>query len=163
MAPVAHVVHLARRFVGSLASGGPSPQDEAWVLSLVSEAELSLWRRMDGPDQRHAAGVARRVSRSLSERAALVAALLHDVGKVESGLGTFERVGATVARPWRDRPVVPGRWRRYYDHPALGAELLALADSDPLVVAWAREHHLPPARWTVPAEVGRVLKAADDD
>lgn len=151
-------LHLARRFVGSLVPGGPSPRDAAWVTGLLSEAELGLWRRMSGADQRHAAGVARRVARSSEERAVLVAALLHDVGKVESGLGTFSRVAATLGRPWR-----PARWHAYYDHPKIGAELLDLAGSDPLVVAWAREHHLPPARWSVPAEVGAVLKSADDD
>jgi hypothetical protein len=30
-------------------------------------------------------------------------------------------------------------------------------------VAWAREHHLDPSRWTVPIDVGRALKDADDD
>jgi hypothetical protein len=136
--------------------------DAAWIDSLLSPAEAALWRRMSGPDQRHAAGVARRVDAAgLGGRPALVAALLHDVGKVESGLSTFERVPATLARPWPGR--TPGRWRRYYDHPAIGAALLEQAGSDPLVVTWAREHHLPPSRWTLPADVARALKTADDD
>ena len=41
--------------------------------------------------------------------------------------------------------------------------MLALAGSDPLTVAWAREHHLPEDEWTVPTAVGEALKAADDD
>ena len=41
--------------------------------------------------------------------------------------------------------------------------MLGMAGSAPLTVAWAREHHLPPEEWTVPLEVGEVLKAADDD
>ena len=41
--------------------------------------------------------------------------------------------------------------------------MLAMAESDPLTVAWAREHHLPAEQWTVPASVGPVLKEADDD
>ena len=158
--------HLVRRFFGSLASGGPSVADEAWVLTVLSEGEHALWRRMSGPDKRHAAGVARRVQRAgVDDRAALTAALLHDVGKLESGLGTFGRVFATVARRWTRAGAgwVPEPWRRYDDHSALGAVLLDRAGSGPLVVAWAAEHHLPPDRWTVPAEVGAVLKAADDD
>lgn len=151
-------LHLVRRFIGSLRPGGPSARDAAWVAGLLSEAESALWRRMSGADQRHAAGVARTVAASSSKRPVLVAALLHDVGKVESGLGTFERVAATLARPWQ-----PARWRRYYEHPRIGAELLERAGSDALVVAWAREHHLAPARWSVPADVGRMLKSADDD
>jgi len=96
----------------------------------------------------------------------MAAALLHDVGKLASGLGTFGRVVATLirARPgWEDRR----GWRRrvalYRDHPRLGADLLALAGSDALTVDWAAQHHLPPDRWTVPAPLAHALKAADND
>ncbi len=146
-------MHLVKRFFGSLLPGGPKQADAAWVESILSEAELALWRRMSNPDQRHAVGVARRVPADLA-----VAALLHDVGKVESALNTFERVAATLLRPRR-----PARYAAYYDHPRIGAELLDLAGSDPLVVTWAREHHLPPDRWTLPLEKAGALKAADDD
>ena len=152
----ATALHLVKRFFGSLRPGGPKPDDAAWVVGLLSEAELALWRRMSGADQRHAVGVARR----LGDRPpnVLVAALLHDVGKVASDLGTFERVLATSLRQWR-----MARFAPYYDHPRIGAELLDLAHSDPLVVTWAREHHLPPDRWTLPPDVAHALKAADDD
>jgi hypothetical protein len=56
-----------------------------------------------------------------------------------------------------------GRVGRYLCHDEIGAGLLAAAGSDGLTVAWAREHHLAPERWTVPAEIARALKAADDD
>ena len=147
------VTHLAKRFFGSLVPGGPAPADTAWVEGLLNEGELALWRLMSSPDQRHAVGVARRVPEPLA-----VAALLHDVGKVESALGTFERVLATLLRQWR-----MARFAAYYDHPRIGADLLAQAGSDPLVVTWAREHHLPPERWTLPPEAAAALKAADDD
>jgi hypothetical protein len=51
----------------------------------------------------------------------------------------------------------------YLLHPQLGADLLTLAGSDPLTVAWAKEHHLPPDQWTVDRAVGEALEAADDD
>jgi hypothetical protein len=51
----------------------------------------------------------------------------------------------------------------YLQHPRLGGDMLALAGSDPLTVAWTREHHLPESEWTVPLELGQVLKDADDD
>ena len=58
-----------------------------------------MWRRMSGPDRRHAVAVARRVDDRLrgANRPVLAAALLHDVGKVDSGLGTPVRVVATLA------------------------------------------------------------------
>jgi hypothetical protein len=115
---------------------------------------------MSGPDRRHAVGVARAVPAPLA-----AAALLHDVGKVEAGLGTLARVPATLVGLVARERVVRGNGRiaRYLRHDALGADLLAAAGADPLTVAWAREHHLPPARWTVPADAGAALKAADDD
>ena len=167
--------HLAGRFFGSLRPGGPSPSDEAWAASVLLPGELALWRRMSGPDRRHAVGVARRTSSALPPpvaRPILAAALLHDVGKISSGLGPFRRAVATLtgmavshdtAAGWQSRSGPLGRAGRYLCHDAIGADLLATAGSDPVTIAWAREHHLPPGRWTVPARVGEALKLADDD
>ena len=129
--------------------------------------ELALWRQMSRPDRRHAVRVARQVQASLGDQAeppVLAAALLHDVGKVASGLGTFGRVAATVAGLARSEARAgDGRVARYLRHDVLGAEMLAAAGSDPLTVAWAREHHLTYDRWSVPRPVGEILKSADDD
>ena len=65
------------------------------------DGEQALWARMSGPDRRHAVGVARETIRLLDDdappREVVAAALLHDVGKVESSFGTFARVGITLA------------------------------------------------------------------
>ena len=178
--------HLAGRFFGALSPAGPSSNDEAWALGSLLEGEQVLWRRMSGPDRRHAVGVAREAVRLLGpeipSREVVAAALLHDVGKVESGLGTFARVGVTLAAmaAGRDRlltwtgssPSGPERqkslsWRgrvgMYLTHDRLGAELLERAGSNELTSTWAREHHLSPARWTVDSRVAGALKAADGD
>ena len=161
--------HLVRRFVGSLKPGGPPPPDEAWARDALLAGERPLWDRMSGPDRRHAVAVARRAEAALGRRATrsvVAAALLHDVGKVDSGLGTFSRVGATVVAAVVGRKRLgrrDGRLGRYTRHDVIGADLLAAAGSDPLTRTWAREHHLPKARWTVDPEVGAALKAADDD
>lgn len=156
--------HLARRFFTSLWPGGPTPADDSWACSYLREGEQKLWRAMSGPDRRHAVAVARRLADT--ERHAIGAALLHDVGKVESGLGTLGRAVATVLALGLGRSRVArgkGRMARYLRHDQLGALLLERAGSDGLTVSWAREHHLPPDRWTVPVSLGRSLKAADDD
>ncbi|MFP3899830.1 MAG: HD domain-containing protein [Acidimicrobiia bacterium] len=130
---------------------------------------------MSGADRRHAVGVARRTVAALAAgatRPVVAAALLHDVGKVESGFGTLRRTGATVvapaigrdrARRWAGSSGVRRRLGSYLTHDEVGARMLRSAGSDRLTAAWAREHHLPPDRWTVPAAVGRALKDADDD
>ena len=164
-----HAGHLVRRFLGSLKPGGPPPADEAWARDVLLIGERPLWDRMSGPDRRHAVAVARRTEAALGARATrpvVAAALLHDVGKVDSGLGTFARVGATVVTAVVGRKRLArraGRLGRYSAHDAIGADLLAAAGSDPLTRTWAREHHLPKSRWTVDHEVGAALKAADDD
>jgi hypothetical protein len=119
--------------------------------------------------------VARRTANALADAATtevIAAALLHDSGKVESGLGTMGRVLATLAavivgreraESWSEGTGLPGRIGLYLRHPELGAALLTSAGSAPLTTAWAGEHHLPETRWTVPPDLGRVLKAADDD
>ena len=169
LGPLAHVAHLARRFAGSLSSRPPGDDDDAWVAAVESVGGRALWRQMSAADRRYAVGVAGHVDGALgpgATPAVLAAALLHDVGKVESGLGTFGRVGATVWASVRGRAAAAagtGRVARYLRHDALGAELLAAAGSDPLTVTWAGEHHLAPARWSLPAPVAAALKAADDD
>jgi hypothetical protein len=167
--------HLVRRFFGSLRPGGPPPADEVWAQGQLLPAEVRLWARMAGADRRHAVGVAQRVERALGHEATrpvLAAALLHDVGKTESGLGTYGRVVATLSAKVAGHDMA-ARWQRgrgftrrvglYLNHAAIGGDLLELAGSDPLTVAWTREHHLPPESWSVPRPHADALKAADDD
>jgi hypothetical protein len=165
---MASLAHLARRFAGSLRPGGPRPGDVAWVHDLLQPGEWAVWSEMPGPDRRHSVGVARRVDAALTDapRPVLAAALLHDVGKTRVGLRTPGRVIATLVGIARGRERAArgdGRIARYLRHDAIGADLLERAGSDPLTVAWTREHHLPPERWTVPLDVGEALQAADDD
>jgi hypothetical protein len=167
--------HLVRRFFGSLRPGGPRRAVDEWARGHLLDGEVELWRRLSGPDRRHAAGVAREVERALGHEATrpvLAAALLHDVGKIESGLRTYGRVVATLsaavagreaAREWRKGRGFVRRVGLYLLHPELGGDLLAMAGSDPLTVAWAREHHLPPDRQSIDPAIAAALTAADDD
>jgi hypothetical protein len=174
--------HLAGRFFGSLSPAGPEPSAERWALDELNPGEQALFARMSGPDRRHAITVARDAEQLASadgvERAALpdgfaAAALMHDVGKVESGLGTFGRVFATVLALGLGRDRVLGwraatsGWRArtgaYVCHDTIGADLLRAAGSNDLVVSWAREHHMPDSRWSVDRKIGRWLKDADGD
>ena len=130
---------------------------------------------MTSPDRRHAVVVARRVDAALgpaATRPVLAAALLHDVGKIESGFGPVRRAAATVAgmvrgrdaaRLWRTRDGLVGRVGSYLCHDEIGADMLRDVDSDALTVAWAREHHLSPESWTVDVKIAAALKAADDE
>ena len=167
--------HLVKRFFGSIVPIGPAKEDEAWARTHLLDGEQEVWARMSRNDRRHAVGVAKRAEASLgveATRPVVAAALLHDCGKAVSGLGTYGRVIATlsvklagrdIAMAWSETRGFTRRVGLYVEHPRLGADLLGLAGSAPLTVAWVAEHHLPPEEWTVPRTIGEALKAADDD
>lgn len=128
------VDHLVRRFFTSLSRRPPAREDDAWARSWLSEPEAALWATMPGTDRRHSIAVARRFQdrRPDANRAEMAGAMLHDVGKTASGLGTFSRVVATVVGPRTKR------LRAYHEHEAIGAELAAAAGSDTVTVALVR-------------------------
>jgi hypothetical protein len=134
MSALGHVAHLARRFVGSLSSAPPPAADDAWATSFMTDAEAELWRRLSNVDRRHAITVARRFAerRPAASREEMAAACLHDVGKLEAGLGTFGRVVATIVGPRT------ARFRTYHDHEEIGARWLEERGSSPVTVALLR-------------------------
>jgi hypothetical protein len=154
MPTLSRCLHLARRFLGSLSRRPPPAEDEAWAVSWLTGGERRLWQEMSAPDRRHAIDVARRFATRApgAPRSAMAGALTHDVGKIDSGLGTFGRVVATV---------MPARWARgriarYRDHEAIGATMLARAGSDPLTIALVARTD------GTPADLVAALAAADD-
>ena len=50
-----------------------------------------------------------------------------------------------------------------YLRPARYADMLEMAQSDPLTVAWAEEHHKPAEEWTIDPAIAHVLRGVDDD
>lgn len=122
--------HLALRFFTSLSGRPPEPAEEVWAESQLVPGEIVLWRRMTNQDRRHSAKVARRfvAARPDATRAEIAGALLHDVGKLECGLGTWGRVVASVVGPRTER------FRLYHDHEHIGAVLAEAAGSDPATV-----------------------------
>src|SRR6478735_5740280 len=149
---MSHAGHLLRRFATSLSPRAPSAPDEAWAKRSLLVGEAELWDRLSNPDRRHAIEVARRFTKAHPDpaRAELAGVLLHDVGKLASGYGTFGRVWATLAGPRSPR------LRRYHDHEEIGAAMASNAGSEAVTVAIiARGADAPP-------DVVAALAAADD-
>ncbi len=179
---MAGLLHLSKRFFGAVRPGSPSPGDEAWAKAQLNDGERLIWARMNNPDRRHAIAVARAVVEEFSavgsehgdDRRVLAAALLHDSGKILSGMRTPSRVFATVFWAVAD-DTLADRWladavggprqklAEYRRHPELGGEMLKVAGSDPLTYGWAADHHRPQEKWSVPTDIGTVLKDCDDD
>lgn len=167
-------LHLIGRFFGSIKPGAPSTADLAWADDHLTVGERVLLRRMSNPDQRHSIAVARDVLGELPDapRSVLAAALMHDVGKVESGFRTPARVVATLlwavagdatADRWLSGTGIRRRLAEYRRHPEIGERLLIDAGADPLTAGWAADHHKPADKWRIEATLGDVLKRCDDD
>lgn len=134
MSASGQVGHLVRRFRGSLSRRAPSVADTEWALGQLLPTEAELWSRLAVQDRRHSLLVARRfvALAGAPTREEVAAALLHDIGKLDCGLGTFARVLATIVGPHGRR------FRRYHDHERIGAELLRQAGSAPSTVELAQ-------------------------
>lgn len=180
--------HLAGRFFLSVRSGGPSPERLAWVRGVLADGEWELFSGLADFDQRHAIDVGGLVAERTGEPVAVRAGLLHDVGKIDCGLGPVGRAVATLVR--RFLPVTAEHWSRrvwervradpagrvrprnlgerfalYWLHPWTGRRMLAAVGSDAPVAAWAEHHQHPYLRddlafgW----ETSVVLWEADND
>lgn len=178
------LAHRIPRFFGSLRPGPPSATDVSWALAALNEREQRLFTQMSNPDRRHAVRVARRVEAAYAEQfgtggaapevaleVAVAAGLLHDVGKTEARLGTYGRAVATLsgvvggldlAEIWQEKSGFTRRVGMYLRYGIIGEQMLELAGSDPVVIAWSVEHHLPADAWTVPTQFGEILTAADE-
>ena len=123
--------HLTKRFFGSLSSREPTHKDIEWAHSWLLPGERTLWNQMTVEDRRHTIRVGRAYVqlRPMASRDEVAAALLHDIGKIRSGLGTLGRVLAKVVGPRTQR------FKVYHDHEPLGAAMLLEAGSSPLTLA----------------------------
>jgi hypothetical protein len=119
------------------------------VRSRLLEGEWSLWSRMDPVDQRHSIAVANRYCalRPEAGREEIAAVLLHDVGKIVAGVGTTQRVLATLLGPRTER------WRQYLAHEELGVDLCRTAGSAEITLAILTDPEHP---------LARILRRADD-
>ncbi len=163
--------HLAGRFVTSLRPRAVDDADRVWVQLVLTPSELAVWETLGRADRAESVAVARRTAQALGPDADhrwLAAALLHDVGKTDAGLGTVARAGATIvagivshgrARRW------PNRFGRYIAHDDVGAARLSAAGARPEAVAWAGAHHRSEQwpRTGIPADICEILATADGD
>jgi HD domain len=163
--------HLTRRFFTSLRARRLDDADIAFVRLHLTPPERPVWETLGPADRAESVAVARRTAQAIGidvESRWLAAALLHDVGKVDAGLGTFGRAWATAVAGLlshgRARRM-PNRIGRYIGHDDCGESVLTAAGARPEVAAWAGAHHRPERyRATgIPLEVCRALAAADGE
>ena len=88
-----YLKHLLARFFGSLSRATPTVADLAEVAAILLNVENELWQKLPPMDQRHSIAVMRRFleRRPGATQPELRAALLHDIGKIQSNLGVVGR------------------------------------------------------------------------
>ena len=168
---MSRIGHLARRFATSLRARPLDDADRGFVRDALRTSELDCWARLGRADQAESVATGRAATSLLGEAADpdwLAAALLHDIGKAETGLGTIGRslatVAATIAGARRARAWT-GSFGRYVNHDELGSARLAQAGARSAAVSWAAVHHRP-ERWArsgIPIEICRILATADGE
>lgn len=132
--------HLIRRFFAVVGAGDLEDDELAHVETWLTPAELSLFLAQPAADQRHGYEAGIHVLSHCADGPVVAAAALHDIGKRHAALGPIGRSLATMM-------IIFGgasRWERaaaYRDHGPIGAEELAQAGADSLVVEFARHHH----------------------
>lgn len=156
------------------------PEDEYLLSQQLNEVELTLFRAMNLPDQRHALNVAYTAHKLSTDRTdvdtnlLMRCALLHDVGKVKGDVSTLDKILTVLAHKlcpaWSQRWGRQGRGSKvnnlrhavyiYYNHAERSAAFLAAAGCEDELVSIVAKHHKAPAD-DDPPEL-KLLRQADD-
>jgi len=123
--------HLVKRFFGSLTASALDDREQAWVRNVLSIEEYDLWSTQANVDQRHSCDIARRFVeiRPHASRDEIAGVLLHDIGKIDAGLGILARIVATVL------PLPTLRFSAYRHHQERGAQMLKTIACNDVTVA----------------------------
>jgi hypothetical protein len=156
---VGRIGYRLRQFWSALYAQ-PSGGDLEEVSSLLTTAQMALFRQMHRSEQAHSIQVMRAVSQASQgipdepRRDLLGAALLHDVGKSRYPVRLWERVIIVLskaflprqARHWGEGQL--SGWRRPFvvarQHAAWGAQMAQEAGISPLAATLIRRHQDPP-------------------
>lgn len=138
--------------------------ERAALASWVDVAQLEVFDRMHAADRRHGLDVVATLrANGVTDRDVLLAGLLHDAGKGDTGV--WPRVAYSLGQAngpwvWRLAALVPG-WglalERLRDHAASSAALAERAGCSPRTVELIRHQDAP-----VDPDAGRLLQLADE-
>lgn len=158
------MVYRLRQFWRTI-TAKTDPLELEQALALLTPAQAELFSSLQPGEQDHALVMVHKlVDQGESQPDLLVAALLHDVGKLRYKLNPLERamvvlvrrLSSDTARRWGSLP--PGgweslpHWRKPFvvaeQHEVWGAELAHKAGVSPMAENLIRRHHQPPAQGT---------------
>lgn len=152
-----------RRVVAFLV-GRVGEAELAAAATLMTPAQVALFRSMHRSDQRHSLDVVATLrAEGATEPDLLLAGLLHDCGKGQTGLlprivySLAQAYGTWLAAPFRLVPGVGEALVRLERHPELSARLAVTVGCSERCVDLIR-HHVEPRD----PDLGRLLRLADE-
>lgn len=140
------------------------PEERAALATWLSPPQLALFDSMHRADRRHGLDVAATLrAGGVTDPEVLIAGLLHDAGKGDTGI--WPRVAYSLGQAygawvWRVAGVLPGFGRaieRLRVHAQRSAELAAEAGASPRTVELIRHQEAP-----IDPDAGRLLLLADE-
>ncbi|NMC13214.1 MAG: HD domain-containing protein [Chloroflexi bacterium] len=151
------IVYRSWQFWQAL-SASPSADELEFVHAMLTDEQYRLFNQMQPSEQAHSIKVARYlIKHNCQYPDLIIAALLHDIGKINHLLKLWERVWLVIGNTFF--PKVVSRWLRNVDfgnrkpnfyqrvffihnqHPLWGAKLAEETGSTPLCVNLIRRHH----------------------
>ncbi|CAG0991481.1 hypothetical protein ANRL2_03230 [Anaerolineae bacterium] len=129
------------------------PLDEQCAKSYLSEAQFALFKTMPRSERQHHLRVLEKLLKKGQNHPALItAALLHDVGKTRARFTIIERILVVLVKKFLPRQFelwANGEakgWQQPFvmsaKHPEWGAEMVAAAGGDAMVVELIRQHQI---------------------
>jgi hypothetical protein len=141
-----------------------APEERAALATWISPAQLALFDSMHVADRRHGLDVAAALrAEGVTERDVLLAGLLHDAGKGDTGVwprvahALASRYGRWIATVARRMPGLGPAMERLRTHAATSAELAAAAGCPARTVELIRYQDAP-----IDPEFGELLRLADE-
>ncbi len=170
------LIYRGRQFWQAL-TARPTKQGMEEARQVLPGPLFALFTRLQPSEKAHAIHVFRLVKEASTDHELLVAALLHDIGKIVQPLEVWERVLIVLARnfqkltrtgPYGKRKMKPSTWARALivaeKHPIWGAQLVRKAGASQTVVRLIRRHQdrLVYEPETREDRLLKILQAADN-
>ena len=153
----------ARQFRAHLRAN-VTPEERAALVTWIAPAQLDLFDTMHVADRRHGLDVVASLrAEGVTESDLLVAGLLHDAGKGDTGVwprvaySLGDHYGAWIPRAARVLPGFRHALERLRAHAETSAVLAAAAGCSPRTVELIRNQDAP-----LDAEFGELLRLADE-